>query len=196
MHIGCELLSSNWWFLASNWYILCSILCSILLCYTRETVHQIFNNCISLPGSLKVNFTICARKARPRSRMRMTTAVFVYAAGSPWGVCSSRATTAQSASIVYAPTAKWRYPVEPDGCVLCAINLCKFFVVVCANPMMWRRKWCGRAVQEPWIQTLVFLISRVWVQIPSRDTCVLKQDTITIASSFGWDVKPLVPCVV
>ena len=26
-------------------------------------------------------------------------------------------------------------------------------------------------------QTLFFLISRVWVRIPSRDTCVLKQDT-------------------
>ena len=29
---------------------------------------------------------------------------------------------------------------------------------------------------------------------PSRGTCVLKQDHLNIASSFGWDVKPSVPC--
>ena len=47
-------------------------------------------------------------------------------------------------------------------------------------------------------QPILFLISRVLVS-PSCDKCVLlKQDghfTI-IALSFGWDVQPLVPCVV
>ena len=42
---------------------------------------------------------------------------------------------------------------------------------------------CGSVVAErksTEFQTPVFLISRVWVRIPSRDTCVLKQDTLPL----------------
>ena len=48
--------------------------------------------------------------------------------------------------------------------------------------LQWLNKWLQMEVSWPSgyerrIQTLVFLISRVWVRIPSRNTCVLKQDT-------------------
>ena len=41
----------------------------------------------------------------------------------------------------------------------------------------------------------MFPVIRAWVGTPSRDTCVLKQDTKPLLC-VGWDVKPLVPCVV
>ena len=34
------------------------------------------------------------------------------------------------------------------------------------------------------------------VHIPSHDTLVLKQDTSPLLRTSGWDVKPLVTCVV